>query len=258
MKKTSFLAAFSLLTAVLLASCATTRAYVEGIDDYEKQEIGTKGNRFFLNDANTISWGERTLKMPETTQVSTGVGLIAFGYVKSWEKSEGEFSVGGKPMFPTEIYITDTRKSFLIEKEKVRVVLSTGSPKTEFEVCDDEVVCTVQRSEGTPLMEVRKTWEYQKGEKVSKLWRAGGSSGFIAGVDGENYALIDVMCGKPTLYLNKSFAKELSDTEKQFADSVLMALYYILDKMNGTLSFDGWNLGETDGYESSAIRKISF
>lgn len=118
MKKTSFLAAFSLLTAVLLASCATTRAYVEGIDDYEKQEIGTKGNRFFLNDANTVSWGERTLKMPETTQVSTGVGLIAFGYVKSWEKSEGEFSVGGKPMFPTEIYITDTRKSFLIEKER--------------------------------------------------------------------------------------------------------------------------------------------
>ena len=55
MKKTSFLAAFSLLTAVLLASCATTRAYVEGIDDYEKQEIGTKGNRFFLNDANTVS-----------------------------------------------------------------------------------------------------------------------------------------------------------------------------------------------------------
>ena len=103
MKKTSFLAAFSLLTAVLLASCATTRAYVEGIDDYEKQEIGTKGNRFFLNDANTVSWGERTLKMPETTQVSTGVGLIAFSYVKSWEKSEGEFSVGGKPMFPTEM-----------------------------------------------------------------------------------------------------------------------------------------------------------
>ncbi len=227
-----------LLLPLLFASCATMRTYVDGVEEYEKQEITVKGNRLILNDANTVSWGDRSLKLPETIQVSTGVQITALSYVKSWEKVAGVFSQSDEEKFPTEIYITDTRKDFLVEKEKVHVVLSTGIPKVEFELCDEDVVCSLPATEEFPDFKIIQTWDYQKGEKVSRLWHADKSSGYIVSIGGENYALIDILGVKPSLYLNKSFSGKYSESEQQFADSVVMALYYILDKMNGTLSAD--------------------
>jgi len=213
-----------LAAAVLsFVSCATTRTYVEGTEEYPTIPITTK---LFSHD---VYWSDYTLQMYKPKNNVHQVSVHGLGFKQGSAAQTGALYKNGKELYTVTfetnvdgvVAVLGNLDAAFADKEST-IKISDSKKTYTYYVDHNSVDNIISATEPFSISIDREFKVIDQNGKISEMI-LNQNSGLSVIVNDEQYAVIDLLSNTQGIRINPYYSEDLSEEDKDFLVALMLA-----------------------------------